>query len=99
MRILKERRRVNRHEVARYAKLTGNLETRKSHRNGVIGIARNGGRWVTNYPAFLRIKRKSSESALGAAIEYNRQMLALFGEDAVLCDVHAAMELDKRRRK
>ena len=94
---------VDERDLKRYLKGNLHREAKKSNKDGVIGITewgRTGGKslWYVNFPAFLRIRRKKAESALGAAMEYNRQMLALFGEDAVLCDVNAAMELDRRKR-
>jgi hypothetical protein len=94
---------VDERDLKRY--LRGNLhrEAKKSNKDGIIGITewgRPGGKslWYANFPPFLRIRKKKHDTALGAAMEYNRQMLALFGEDAVLCDVNAAMELDRRRK-
>lgn len=70
----------------------------KDRNGGTIGIYQSGKRWRVKYPAYLRIRDRLSDTAVGAAMEYNRQMLALFGDDAVLCDVNAAMELDRRRK-
>jgi len=68
----------------------------KERNGGTIGIYPTNAGWRVKYPSYLNIRGRSSDTALGAAVEYNRQMLALFGEDAVLCDVNAAMELDRR---
>lgn len=97
--IIKRRRHAAEWEVNRYARSIGKLETRKSNRGGILGISRNGKRWKVIFPKYLRLRKKSYELALTAAMEYNSQMLALFGEDAVLCDVQAAIELDKRKVK
>jgi hypothetical protein len=89
---------VDDRDIKRYLKGVSHRESKKMSNDGVIGITRHrrGSLWYANFPPFLRIRPKKSRTALGAAMEYNRQMLALFGEDAVLCDVNAAMELDRR---
>lgn len=89
---------VDARDIKRYLKGNQHRETKRHHKNGVIGIHKERRLWYATFPSFLRIRRKKAESALGAAMEYNRQMLALFGEDAVLCDVNAAIELDRRRK-
>jgi len=68
----------------------------KERNGGTIGIYQTNAGWRVKYPTYLKISGRSSDTAVGAAMEYNRQMLALFGEDAVLCDVNAAMELDRK---
>ncbi len=95
---------VDDRDIKRYLKGNLHREAKKSNRGGVIGITKSGRPggaqlWHANFPTFLRIRPKKSRTALGAAMEYNRQMLAIFGEDAVLCDVNAAMELDRRDRE
>lgn len=91
---------VDERDIRRYLKGVSHRESKKNGRKGIIGISKhkNGFLWYAMFPPYLRIRRKGFSTALGAAMEYNRQMLALFGEDAVLCDVNAAMELDRRRK-
>lgn len=96
MRKSKTRRSVDSSEFNRYLRSRKWLVTRKENQGGIVGIARKGKRWYTLYPDYLRIFNRRADSALGAAMEYNRQMLALFGEDTILCDVQAAMRVDSK---
>lgn len=100
MRMYHNRDRVSEREINRYLRGVTHRQSKKDGKNGIIGISKhkNGFLWYAMFPPYLRIRRKGFSTALGAAMEYNRQMLALFGEDAVLCDVNAAMELDRRRK-
>lgn len=97
--LAKRRRRLaTRWERKRYARCALNLMTRKNSTGGIVGISKKWKRWYVRFPKFLYIKPRSAQLAEEAAMQYNEQMLALFGEDAVLCDVNAAMELDRRMK-
>lgn len=90
-------RRANGEHKKRYLREQLRRETRKENRNGVIGISHQGASWIAKFPPWLKMRTLRARTAAEAAEKYNRQMLALFGEDAVLCDVNAAMELDRRK--
>lgn len=83
----------------RYLKQNAMRTGRKENRTGIIGISHEGASWIAKFPPWLGMRSLRARTAAEAAGKYNRQMFALFGEDAVLCDVQAAMELDNRRCK
>lgn len=93
---LKRRNVVTWSEEKRYRSYAARMQSRKSNRDGLVGISMSGKKWRTSFPYYLRIKNRSFKSAIEAAVSYNWQISKLFGKHAVLCDVNAAMEADRR---
>lgn len=96
---LKRRNVVTWSEEKRYRTYAAKMQARKDNRNGLAGISTSGRYWRTCFPYYLRIRNRTFKSAIEAAVSYNWQMKTLFGEHAVLCDVNAAIEADKRSER
>jgi len=96
---LKKRTKASWSEQARYRAYAATLQSKKEFRNGLVGINFSGSSWRVYFPYYLRIKTRHFRTALEAAIAYNVQVQSLFGEHAVLCDVNAAMEADRKYKK
>lgn len=78
---------------------------RKSSRGGLLGITpvvdtpRSKIKFICILPSCLDLPSRRFASAVDAASYYNEMVVKHFGQEAVLCDIAAAYQLDNKNAK